>query len=89
MDRRPVGGLVLPFTGDPANDGAVPYVGIGYTGLPSRGGWGFSADIGVMALTPESRVKLGRPDGGGQSLDDVLRDLRLSPLVQLGVSYSF
>lgn len=89
MDRRPVGGLLLPGVADPASDGAVPYVGIGYTGLPSHGGWGFSADVGVMALNPDARVKLGRPAGGGQSLDDVLRDLRLSPLVQLGVSYSF
>ena len=27
--------------------------------------------------------------GGSQSLDDVVRDMRLAPLVQLGVSYSF
>jgi hypothetical protein len=89
MDRRPVGGLWLPGAADPASDGTIPYVGIGYTGVPSRGGWGFSADVGVMALTPEARVKLGGAASGGQSLDDVLRDLRLSPLVQLGVSYSF
>jgi len=66
----------------------VPYFGFGYTGLPSKAGWGFSADLGVMALNPGSAVKLGRVFGG-QNLDDVLRDMRLSPLVQLGVSYSF
>jgi len=27
--------------------------------------------------------------GGSQSLDDVVRDMRLAPVVQLGVSYSF
>jgi hypothetical protein len=26
---------------------------------------------------------------GNQSLDDVLRDLRLTPMVQIGVSYAF
>jgi len=26
---------------------------------------------------------------GSQSLDDTMRDLRFSPLLQLGVSYSF
>ena len=69
--------------------GAAPYLGIGYTGLSSKGGWGFSADVGVVALSPRSTVKLGRVLGGTQSLDDVLRDMRLSPLLQLGVSYSF
>lgn len=68
---------------------AVPYVGVGYTGLSNKGGWGFSADVGLVALSPRSAVKLGRVLGGGQSLDEVLRDMRLSPLVQLGVSYSF
>lgn len=63
----------------------LPYVGVGYTGLSNKGGWGFSADVGLVALSPRSAVKLG----GGQSLDEVLRDMRLSPLVQLGVSYSF
>ena len=67
----------------------VPYVGVGYTGLSHKGGWGFSADVGLVALSPRSAVKLGRVLGGGQSLDEVLRDMRLSPLVQLGVSYSF
>jgi hypothetical protein len=62
---------------------------LGYTGLSSKGGWGFSADVGVMALSPGSSVKLGRVFSGNQSLDDLLREMRLSPLVQVGVSYSF
>lgn len=69
--------------------GAVPYFGVGYTGLSGKGGWGFSADVGLVALSPRSAVKLGRVLDGGQSLDEVLRDMRLSPLVQVGVSYSF
>jgi hypothetical protein len=90
VDRRSVGGLQLAGAPDAPTDSgsAVPYVGLGYTGLASRGGWGFSADLGVMALNPGS-VKLGRVFGGGQNLDDALRELRLSPLVQVGVSYSF
>ena len=68
---------------------AVPYVGVGYTGLANKGSWGFSADVGLVALSPRSAVKLGRLLGGAQSLDEVLRDMRVSPLVQLGVSYSF
>jgi hypothetical protein len=90
VDRRNLGGFGLTAPTDTSLDsGAVPYVGVGYTGLPSRGGWGFSADLGLMALSPGSAVKLGRVFSGNQSLDDVLRDMRLSPLVQVGVSYSF
>ena len=68
---------------------AVPYVGLGYTGVPVKGGWGFSADVGVMALNPGSAVKLGRVVGGAQSLDEVLREMRVSPTLQFGASYSF
>ena len=73
----------------PAEANAVPYLGVGYTGASAKGRWGFSADVGVMAMNPGSAVKLGRVMGGGQSLDDVLRDMRVSPMLQLGVSYSF
>lgn len=63
----------------------VPYVGIGYTGLSARGGWGFTADVGLMALGGGLRV---RP-GAASNLDDMVRELRLSPVLQLGVSYAF
>jgi len=91
VDRRSVGGFALVPSDDASlpDPGAVPYVGVGYTGLSSKGGWGFSADIGVMALSPGSAVKLGRVFSGTQSLDELLREMRLSPLVQVGVSYSF
>jgi hypothetical protein len=68
---------------------AVPYLGVGYTGLSLKGGWGFTADVGLMALSPGSGLRLGRVMSGNQSLDDVLRDMRLTPVLQLGVSYSF
>lgn len=63
-----------------------PYIGIGYTGLRTlqEGGWGFSADLGVVALRPRSAVRLGQ-----QGVGELLRDLQLSPMLQLGVSYSF
>jgi hypothetical protein len=67
---------------------ALAYLGIGYTGLSPAGGWGFSADLGV-ALTQDQRVRFGGAYTGGPALDDAVRDLRLSPMLQLGVSYSF
>jgi hypothetical protein len=67
----------------------VPYLGLGYTSVSTRSGWGFSADIGLVARSPGSAVKLGRVFSGTQPLDDMLREMRLSPLFNLGVSYSF
>lgn len=76
-----------------ANEGddsaAVPYLGLGYSGHSLKGSFSFSADFGLMALNPGSALRFGRAFGGGQSLDDLMRDLKLSPVVQLGVSYSF
>ncbi|MEF7614823.1 hypothetical protein V4F39_12945 [Aquincola sp. MAHUQ-54] len=65
--------------------GTVPYVGVGYTGLSVRGGWGFTADVGLMALGGGLRV--GRSNA--TTIDDLARDIRLTPVLQLGVSYSF
>jgi len=81
----PVAGLDAPVN----DSSAIPYQGIGYTGGSIKGGWGFSADLGLMALNPGNAVRFGRTFGGTQSLDDLVRELRLSPVMQLGVSYSF
>lgn len=72
--------------------GTLPYLGAGYSlDLPETwgGNWSFSADIGLVALKPGSAVKLGGVLGGSQSLDDAVRELRLRPVLQLGVNYSF
>lgn len=75
---------------EPSLDGTtVPYLGIGYSNLALKSGWSFSADLGVISQSPSSAVRLGRVFGGSQSLDDVVRDMRLAPVIQLGVSYSF
>ncbi len=67
----------------------VPYIGIGYSTLWPKSGWSFSADLGVVSQSPSSVTRFGRVVGGSQSLDDLVRDMRLAPVVQLGVSYSF
>jgi hypothetical protein len=83
------------LTPSPAGEGTtpesanLPYLGVGYSAGSDRGGWGFSADLGLLALNPASAVRLGRALSGGQNLDDLLREVRLSPLLQVGVSYRF
>jgi hypothetical protein len=65
---------------------AVPYIGIGWSGVSVRGGWGVSADLGVSGRSGSNG---GLRVNGNQSLDDLLRELRISPMVQVGVSYAF
>ena len=85
IGSRLFGQSTMPNTGDASGDNAtLPYLGLGYTGLYARSGWSFSADLGLVAQTPGG-IKLIR----SQNLDDALREMRLAPLVQLGVSYAF
>ena len=66
-----------------------PYLGVGYSGLGGRaGGWSFNADFGLMALGAGSAVRLGRA-ASGQGLDDLVRELRLTPVLLFGASYAF
>jgi hypothetical protein len=64
---------------------AMPYVGLGWSSVSARRGWGFSADLGLAARGSQGGLRVGN----GQTLDDLLRDLRLMPTLQVGVSYSF
>ncbi len=75
---------------DGSSDSAtLPYLGVGYSGLGGRSGWSFSADFGLVALAGGNAVRLGRVFNGSQSLDELVRDLRLAPVLQFGASYSF
>jgi hypothetical protein len=65
---------------------AVPYVGIGWSGMSVRGGWGLSADVG---LAGRSAGGLRVNPSAAQGADDVLREWRLTPVLHLGVSYAF
>ena len=90
VDSRPVGPGAALYANDAIGDTAtLPYLGLGYTGLSLRGGWSFSADLGLVAQSPGNALRLGRALGGGQSLDDAVRELRIAPLLQVGVSYAF
>ena len=90
IGSRPIGRAAMPYPGDQASDNAtLPYVGLGYTGLSVRSGWSFSADLGLVAQGAGGAARLGRSLYGSQSLDDAVRDLRMTPLVQLGVTYAF
>ncbi len=76
----------------PQNGGGLsaetqPYLGLGYTGLALNGDWGFSADLGLALNAGATR--LGSAVFGNSSLDSAMRELRFSPVLQLGVRYAF
>jgi hypothetical protein len=63
----------------------VPYLGVGWTGVSARGGWGLTADLGVAARPANGGLRVGNT----AALDDLLRELRLTPVLHFGVSYAF
>ncbi len=87
--NRPLRSSALPYSADAGLEAAtLPYVGVGYTGLSASRGWSFSADLGLVgggANNTASRL-LGSTQRG---LDDAGHDMRLTPLLQVGVLYSF
>lgn len=89
---RLTGGVLLnsrlPIAGgDPR--GNWPYFGIGYAGNGARGDWGFTADVGLAAQNPSAVNRFGGVFNGRIDLNDALRELRLQPMIRLGVTYNF
>lgn len=80
---------------------ATPYVGMRYSGTALRGSLGFFADVGMVMFKPRSTVRFGTDEGPGWFNQRELRrdgeadlprpfgDWRLSPAVQLHMSYTF
>ncbi len=63
-----------------------PFVGVGLSGVWPRSGWGLSADLGIGGHGEGLRW---RPERQGWALDDIVRDLRLAPTLQIGLTYAF
>ncbi|WP_374590951.1 hypothetical protein [Aquabacterium sp.] len=87
----PVANTVDPLDGgSAATSTTVPYVGAGFSGPLEDGAWRFSADLGLISRNPGSASKIGRVlTNGLNSVDDMMHDMRLQPMVQVGLSYSF
>lgn len=84
-----IGRRSLLATGLDASDpgASLSYVGIGYSGQSLHGGWGFSADLGLLNKASVGGLRLGNSNMSG--MEDVLRDMRYKPVLQLGLSYSY
>ncbi|MBL8339970.1 MAG: hypothetical protein JNL30_00770 [Rubrivivax sp.] len=80
------GGFVGAAAEAPAT---LPYLGLGYTSATLWRSVSLSADLGVVAGRHGSLSGLGRAVLGNQNFDSAVRDMRLAPVLQLGVRYSF
>lgn len=77
------------FAGAATDASTLPYLGLGYSSATLWRSVALSADLGLVAGRPAGLGGLGRAVLGNQALDAAVRDLRLAPVVQLGVRYSF
>lgn len=64
-----------------------PYLGVGFSRYGSS--WGFTADLGVAVRGGGAGLRTDSATTFAQSIDDSLRRLQWTPMVQLGVSYRF
>ncbi len=69
--------------------GTVPYLGFGFTSAAWRNAWYLTADVGWVAEQPSALGGVSRALQGSLGWDQALRDMRLAPLVQLGVRLAF
>ena len=79
----------LNWTPGSAAPTTVPYFGLGFSGAAGLAGLSLTADVGLVAEHPEAAAGLGRALFGNQAMERSLREPRLSPVMQLGVRYTF
>jgi hypothetical protein len=68
---------------------AAPYLGVGYNTPLAWRSLSLSADLGLVAERPGGIPGFGRALFGSGGLDTAWREMRVAPLVQLSVRYSF
>ncbi len=74
----------------------APYLGIGWSGKPSRKGWSFKSDLGVLfqgapssTLTTNNAAATAALAAEQAQLNDKLRHYRYYPVVAIGLGYAF
>jgi hypothetical protein len=71
----------------------VPYVGVGYSDhvieASGYGAWRFNADLGLISLNSQNIGRISRVFQGEQGVDELVRELRLRPVIKFSVNYAF
>lgn len=72
---------------------AQAYVGAGYStrteSIGQASSWRFNADLGLLNTDPDSTNRLSGLLQGDRSVSDVVRGLRMRPVVKVSVGYAF
>ena len=71
------------------DDAPLPYLGLGYSGLWLRSQLSLDADFGLASQSPGNVGHLRNVFNGVQTLDDVMRDLRWSPVMAVRLAWAF
>jgi len=66
----------------------LPYLGLGFSSQAGTGGWSLTADLGLVVENAATVNSLRRALGV-QGVENTRRELRLSPLLQVGWRYRF
>lgn len=69
--------------------GTVPYLGLGFTSAAWRDSLSLTADLGWVAGQPSAAGSVGRAIFGNQGRENAWRELRVSPVLQVGLRYRF
>lgn len=85
------GDVQAPLPGGYASESAdaVPYLGVGFASGPWNGALSVNADLGLVAGQPSAALGVGRALFGNQGMERALREMRIAPLLQLGIRYAF
>lgn len=71
----------------------LPYVGAGYAASLGTSGsesmWRFNADLGIISVNSNNIGRITRALQGEAGLDEIVRDLRLRPVIKVSVRYAF
>ncbi len=82
-------GRALPGAAQAEGWQAAPYLGLGFSSPLGESGFSLSADLGWVAESNAPGSDALRTPLGVQGSDSQRRELRLSPLLQFGMRYTF
>ncbi len=72
-----------------AERGTQPYLGLGFTGSAWLPGLSLMADLGLVSENFSALGQWARAASGNASFDQTLREMRWSPVLQVGLRYAF
>ena len=100
-DQQGATGLNLDMLSSPGQDRAQtddatrtsPYLGAGYStrfnGVRAADGWRFNADLGLISINSNNIDRISRMLQGDEGVENIIRELRLRPVIKFSVNYAF